>query len=295
MHATAAEDLRGYADTYAASYCHTIIVSERVGTAGAALLSFRCPAGRYRSEPTSDFALTMLQNGGFAAELDLGRGKFSASVAPGQLFLAPPFTATENAFDDSATGTVMALQHGQVAELLHDMPQQPQALLQNLYTRTFYDDFIRVAINQLVALTRSRRESDRLFADGVIVAIFAALVRHCTRRSGCARRGLADWQMRRVMEQLNSMQNVSLADLATSANLSPFYFARAFKETTGLPPHQFHQRLRMERAKELLRTTQLSVTDIALRVGYGSSQTLARVFRKNGGSTPAGFRRSTAV
>jgi AraC-like DNA-binding protein len=295
MHADAAHDLPRYADTYAASYRHTVIGSNNVGTAGAALLSFRCPAGRYRSEPTSDFALTMLHNGGYGAELDLGRGRFAASVSPGQLFLAPPFIATENAFNSGASGAVIALPHGQVADLLHDMPRRPHALLQDLYTRTFCDDFIRIAINQLVGLTRSRRDSDRLFADGVIVAILAALVSHCTRRAARAKRGLADWQMRRVMEQLNSMQDVSLAALATSANLSPFYFARAFKHTTGLPPHHFQQRLRVERAKDLLGTTQFSITEIALRVGYGSSQTLARVFRKNVGATPAEFRRSRAV
>jgi hypothetical protein len=183
----------------------------------------------------------MLQNGRFGAEFDLGRGKFSASVAPGQLFLAPPFTATENAFNGGATGTVMALQHRQVAELLHDMPQQPHALLQDLYTRTFYDDFIRVAINQLVASTRSCRDADRLFADGVIVAIFAALVRHCTRRSPCAGRGLADWQMRRVMEQLHSMHAsfARTAGLRRRGFVAQRRFDKARAPTRGFPQEQF--------------------------------------------------------
>ena len=105
------------------------------------------------------------------------------------------------------------------------------------------------------------------------------------------KKGLADWQLRRVLEKLEALDDFCLAELAASANLSPFYFARVFKQTTGVPPHLFHQRARVERAKELLATTLLSVTDIALRVGYGSSQTLARVFRRNVGATPAEYRR----
>jgi len=98
-----------------------------------------------------------------------------------------------------------------------------------------------------------------------------------------------------VLAQLQAMHEVSLAELAASVNLSPFHFARAFKRSTGLPPHRFQQRLRMESARELLRTTQLSVTDIALRVGYGSSQALARAFRRDAGATPAEFRHSASA
>jgi AraC family transcriptional regulator len=295
MGASTAVDLPSYVDTYTANYRHTVLASENVGTSRAALISFKRPPGRYCSGATSDFTLTMVQNGGFGAKFDLGMGTFRVHTTPGQLFLAPPFTRTENAFDGVATGAVIALQHTRVAELLHDEPVKPEALFRELYTRPVSDDFIRLAINQLLSLTRPRRSTDTLFADGALLAIFAALARHSTTRSARAIRGLADWQLRRVTEKLESLQDVSLAELAAAANLSPFYFARAFKQSTGLPPHHFQQRVRIERAKELLADPSLSVTEIALRVGYGSSQTLARVFRKNVGFTPAEYRRGITM
>ena len=111
------------------------------------------------------------------------------------------------------------------------------------------------------------------------------------RRDARAKRRLANWQLRRVVEKIESMRDVSLAELAAAANLSPFYFARVFKATTGVSPHHFQQRVRIERARSLLTTSALPITEIAMRVGYGSGQSLARVFRKATGSTPAEYRR----
>jgi AraC family transcriptional regulator len=237
----------------------------------------------------------MVQNGGFAAEFDFGVGRFSTNTSPGQLFLSPPFTATDSEFHGTAKGVVLAVAHARVSALLHDVVSTPDKSLPGLYARPLRDDFIRSAVNQLLATTYSPKQADRLFADAAIQAILATLARLGEHRGMKAKRGLADWQFRRVTEKLESMQDISLADLAAATNLSPFHFARAFKQTTGLPPHHYQLMRRIERAKELLTKTRLSVTEVALGVGYGSSQTLARVFRKEVGTTPIEYRRSTTV
>lgn len=285
--------LQSYPDAYGARYARTVKDCHRVGKAGAFLVSFECPAGKYPAEATSDFALTMIQNGGFAADFDFGVGRFSVNVSPGQLFLAPPFTATQNEFHGTAKGVVLALDYARVSALLQDVALTPEKGLRELYIRPLSDDFIRTAVNQLIAAVRSPGHANSLFADAAILAILATLAMHAEKRGVKAKRGLADWQLRRVTEKLESMQDISLADLAAAANLSPFHFARAFKQTTGLPPHHYQLMRRMECAKDLLSNTRLSVTEVALGVGYGSSQTLARVFRKEVGASPIEYRRST--
>ena len=284
-----------YPDAHTARYARTVKECHSVGTIGASIVRFECDAGKYPREPTSDFALTMVQNGGFAAEFDFGAGRFSANVSPGQLFLSPPFTATHSEFHGAAKGVVLAVAHARVSALLHDVVSPPDQSLPELYVRPLCDDFIRSAVNQLLATAHSPKQADSLFADAAIVAILATLARLGDQRGVKAKRGLADWQLRRVTEKLESMQDISLADLAAAANLSPFHFARAFKQTTGLPPHHYQLMRRIERAKELLTKTRLSVTEVALGVGYGSSQTLARVFRKEVGTTPIEYRRSTTA
>ena len=294
MEASAALNLPSYTDAYAANYAATIVACERVGTLGASIMTFRCPAGSYHNGASADFAVTMVENGGYRAHFDFGMGPFSVHIAPGQLLLSQPFIPADQHFSGAARGVVIALPHSRAAELLRAVNLTPERAFRDLYSRSFSDDFIRASLNQLLAMLRLPQRADKLLADTAIAAIFATLARRGADISRKAKKGLADWQLRRAMEKLSSMGECSLAELAASANLSPFYFARAFKHTTGLPPHHYQQRLRIERAKDLLATTGLSVTDIALRVGYGSSQTLARVFRRNVGSTPAEYRRSLA-
>jgi AraC family transcriptional regulator len=106
--------------------------------------------------------------------------------------------------------------------------------------------------------------------------------------------GLRARQLKRVIDVLGAEvdRDISLSQLAREVRMSPFHFARAFKQSTGLPPHQYLVRLRIDRACELLETTHLSVYEIASAVGFNDPSYLARVFRRTIGLTPAEYRRS---
>ncbi len=89
----------------------------------------------------------------------------------------------------------------------------------------------------------------------------------------------------------NIDRRVTLDELAAIARLSSFHFARAFTRTLGMPPHRYQQKLRLDRACELLATTDMRVIDIALAVGYERPQALARVFSRVHGMAPSQWRR----
>src|SRR5690606_24704554 len=109
-----------------------------------------------------------------------------------------------------------------------------------------------------------------------------------------AKGGLAPWALKRCLELLQERlsEDISLDELAAEARLSPFHFARMFKQSLGVPPRVYLTRLRMEKASELLEHTDLSVTEIAQEVGYSSNQVLARVFFKHQHLSPTDYRRS---
>jgi AraC-like DNA-binding protein len=85
-------------------------------------------------------------------------------------------------------------------------------------------------------------------------------------------------------------QSLDVAALARIALLSPSQFTRRFKVTFGETPHQYLYRRRIERAKWLLRTSDLSVTDICFDVGYASLGTFIRTFVRLVGETPSDHR-----
>jgi transcriptional regulator GlxA family with amidase domain len=79
--------------------------------------------------------------------------------------------------------------------------------------------------------------------------------------------------------------------LAALAHVSPAHFIRTFRATFGETPHRYLQRRRVERAMFLLRTTDRSVTDVCMAVGFSSLGTFSRVFREVVGETPSAHRR----
>lgn len=125
------------------------------------------------------------------------------------------------------------------------------------------------------------------------------LVHHLLRVAGtdrgrvAARGGLAGWQIRRTTDYVAAhlAENIGLTELAAIAGLSPFHFARAFKQSVGDPPHRYQTRRRIERACELLATTEMPVIDVAAAVGFEAPQTLTRLFRRELGMTPSAYRR----
>ena len=83
-----------------------------------------------------------------------------------------------------------------------------------------------------------------------------------------------------------SSSELDISALAAIAHVSPAHFIRTFKAAFGETPHRYLQRRRVERAMYLLRTTDRSVTDICMEVGFTSLGTFGRTFRDVVGETP---------
>lgn len=108
------------------------------------------------------------------------------------------------------------------------------------------------------------------------------------------RGGLPPAAMRRVLQYVETHlgDSIELAELAGVAGLSLFHFARQFKQSEGMSPHQYLMRKRIERAQELLARTELSVSEIAFAAGFADQSHLTRQFRHLIGMAPGQFRRS---
>jgi AraC family transcriptional regulator len=109
-----------------------------------------------------------------------------------------------------------------------------------------------------------------------------------------SRAGLVDRRIRLAVELMHAHmhRDLSLEEIAASAHLSPFHFARLFKKLTGATPHAYLAGLRAARAQMLLAETDLSVTEVGARVGYMSSSHFARAFRQATGLSPRAYRQA---
>jgi AraC-like DNA-binding protein len=104
--------------------------------------------------------------------------------------------------------------------------------------------------------------------------------------------GLPPGALRRVKEYIDSNlgTNINLAVLADTAGFSMFHFARAFKQSEGVPPHRYLLERRIERAENLLVKTDLPISEVAISSGFSDQSHLARHFRQRVGVSPSTYR-----
>jgi len=105
--------------------------------------------------------------------------------------------------------------------------------------------------------------------------------------------GLAATQLRLITEYIDRHLNekIAIADLAALVDLTRFHFIRAFTQAAGMTPLQFVIRRRIERAREFLADPGVSISDAAIRSGFGSPVQMTRAFRRIVGTTPSAIRR----
>jgi AraC family transcriptional regulator len=100
--------------------------------------------------------------------------------------------------------------------------------------------------------------------------------------------GLPPFRLRLVLDHIhNNLETMlSLVDLAKLVHLSPQHFANLFRESTGLAPHQYVLRERVQKAKSLLAETSLPIVDVSLAVGFANQSHFTEVFHRLVGVTP---------
>jgi AraC family transcriptional regulator len=159
------------------------------------------------------------------------------------------------------------------------------------------DPVVRQLLTSLLPCMRAPDRSNMHFVDHVALAVSS----HVAQAYGgmsllcrAPRGGLAPWQERRAKELLSASvdKEVSLSQLAEACGLSVRHFGRAFRQSTGIPPHRWLLKQRVDQAKTLLVNPALSLAEIALSCGFSDQSHFTRVYSALVGMSPGVWRRA---
>jgi AraC family transcriptional regulator len=162
--------------------------------------------------------------------------------------------------------------------------------------RVEQDPVVRRLSEALAAAERDQSEFGGIYADAIRLVTVARMISTDAKPASSVQAnrdgGLSKWRLKRVVEYVAGHldEKVTLADMATAARLSRMHFAALFLRATGLTPHQYLLKQRVSAAQEMLRTTDKSIVDIALSVGFSTQAHFTTVFKRIVGQTPLKWR-----
>ncbi|BEU27477.1 AraC family transcriptional regulator [Paraburkholderia sp. 22B1P] len=224
----------------------------------------------------------------------LVRGRLAAGIA----HVSSPCSSARARFSESCDVLHLYIPQGVLLECYEDLfgrPHGGEIVIES-------DQLLRdPTIDQLGRAMSVSQTSDltlgRVFTDSVSLAIASLLVsqRYAPPRRRPRKAGqLPKWRMTRVMEYVDAHigEPIGLADMAESAGLTRMHFAALFREASGLRPHEYLLRRRIERAQSLLIGSQFNLLDVAISCGFSSQAHFTTVFKRYVGETPHAWRMS---
>lgn len=150
-------------------------------------------------------------------------------------------------------------------------------------------------IQGIVSTLRNELESSKMAGALLIDSLKTTLAIHLLRNYCTVQPrlfkdsdGLSQFALQQVKEYIQEHlhQNLKLSELSAIVQLSPYHFLRLFKQRMNITPHQYIVQCRIEQAKHLLHHSELSLAEIALRVGFCDQSHLTRSFKRIVGLTP---------
>ena len=171
-----------------------------------------------------------------------------------------------------------------------DLPRAPEVHPALAFSDPLLAQLLRSLVEEI-----GENRVDRLLADSLVTAI-AMRVAQRFRPSPDRQPDLPPRRVRRVLEYIEAHlgAELTLAELAAVACLSPCHFSRSFKEVVGVGPQRYTVQRRVERAKILLRHGKENLAAIAATVGFADQSHFTAAFRRETGTTPGRFRAASA-
>lgn len=155
----------------------------------------------------------------------------------------------------------------------------------------FQDDILKAFYN-IFDIVRDEKSGYQQVVSGVLIQLLGGII-SCVKNKDFEGKDIErKIRKARIYFRDNLDKNIDVEELANDLNIGYSYFRRMFKKFTGISPVQYHLMLRLQRAKDLLVSTDMSVKEIALSLGFQSIFYFTRIFKKKMGVPPTEFRKN---
>jgi len=213
-------------------------------------------------------------------------------AAPGTTFVLPQGTIDELRWKGPTHRIAVAVHPSLLVNALDETAHERNIELTEHWNLT--DQNILAVLQAMTADLDTGSPAGRLYGECLANALAVYLLNLYTVRRYTPvayKGGLPGYCLKRVLDHIgdNLAQDLSLAQLAAVAGMSPHYFAELFRKSTGCAPHRYVLLHRIERAKQDLRNAGRSIIEVGLDVGFQNPTHFARMFRKFVGTSPSRF------
>lgn len=268
------------------------LFKRRAAWDGIRLEQFKFRAGTLPEHSHQEHLIVMPLSESCNGEIRTAQGFHAREQGRGSACVIPSGHAMTASLEGEAEHLVLYLEPSLVVRAAQDGRASSNV---EVVEKCSFDDRVISNIGMaLLAELETEGLSGRLYAESLANLLAVHLLRHYTSDNHAQRfvGGLSGQKLRSVTDFIgdNYERDVSLAELARVAGMSTFHFAREFKRATGTTPHQYLIKFRVERAKALLKESEMPIIEVGFRAGFSHQSHFTRLFRKLTGTTPRSFR-----
>jgi AraC family transcriptional regulator len=271
-----------------------ILSSEEKEWEGFAVIRHHLPAFEVSERPLTRHRIQIQLGRPVKLEASQNGCLLKGRFLNGDIIYTPPKVLYGARWEEVREVLVILLEPSFVAAAAHGLIAEDR--IDTVPQFRFRDPLIEGIGRALYAELESDSSPGRIYAESLANVLAVHLLRRYSASGQPIRDAggeLPKHKLRYAIEFINDnlSRNISLAEIAANVEMSPFHFARLFKHSVGLAPHQYVLEQRIDRAKTLLSETALSLAEIAYRLGFASQSHFTAVFRRLTSTTPEAYRK----
>lgn len=254
---------------------------------------YTVPAVFIPSHEHPEAFLHLVLKGSVRYEVNTAGRSLRFTSRPGTLFLLPRGTVDEVNWTGPTQRVAVAIHSSLLTQALEQTAHKSEIELTEHWN--LMDRHISALLLEMMADLDDNSPAGTIYGESLANTLAVYLVRRYAARQiepVTYKAGLARYRLKRVLDYIQASldKDISLAELAAIAGMSPHYFSKLFKLSTGRAPHNYVLMQRIERAKQRLRDPKCTIIDAGLDVGFQNPSHFSRMFRKLEGTTPSTYR-----